>query len=306
MEAEGEEFTRLFLSRPTALVYRQPQAGDWPENILRLEKRLFGEAFQRTPKNPCQAVFAVISPSPPLITDAIYWQYMTGLDGVRIDRKGIEDIAVIHEGGHNSFSLYDTKDENLLHISEVLADGFAIAKYLELGGPRDAVDDYICMRDIGGFMGGSLPRYSTGPACRALLDGKTPPPFDKVFKPNRELEIRVMDDLNGVQRYDLDAKAYQKEVTTCILYYERKVQKKGSIWTELNAPVQIGFEGFLPSEVMWSLDRVLKLSNLSDETRSAGENIKQAYKRLCPDEADEALRPRKIAPWVSRREPGFY
>ncbi|MDD3371097.1 MAG: hypothetical protein PHE27_04645 [Alphaproteobacteria bacterium] len=107
---------------------------------------------------------AVLFTTSPCVSPDLYWSRFS--NGVLTGKKAtpaVNDLVLLHEGGHvifNGGSPYE---------NEMLADGFAIRTFLNSGGDKRIVRDYIAARRMGAFSAWASPEYSTAKGCEAVM-----------------------------------------------------------------------------------------------------------------------------------------
>lgn len=234
---------------------------------------------------------AVIFPSSPFLKEKDFWEYYTGLPISTPPPKTIDPISTLHESFHPSFWVSpDTKQNSreILWYSEMVPDVQALATYLELGGHESDVEDFICMRRISAFIGHTPLKYWTAAACEAALRGEIRfPKLADALGPTRELQIRVYENLKGVDRMSLDEKTYRKECQDVVRYKENDTVKRESVWTAPN--FGLALTNFSPFQVVKSLAFVVDEANLSEATCVEAEKTLDAFSNFCPSEARRLL-----------------
>ncbi len=261
------------------------KSGGWTDEALRIGQELFGAAINDI-KGSVHSIGAVIVPSSPRLGSTEFWKAFTAGVPVSADReKNLEGILQLHETGHVlfPFTLEEREDLGVAYRYEAYADCFAVAKYRELGGPWTDIHDFIAGRRLAAFLDFSTPSYCTAAACEAALEGKPFPRLPEVLDPLRELQIRVIDNLRGVDRHGWDSATYRKKCKT-IRFGGVEI---ADVWNLQHDSFYDILARFPAEELIKSVSRVLKWT-ISEQVRIEGEKTLQAFTLLCSPNSDDA------------------
>ncbi len=289
LEANGLRGWARFLAaassaREVAMNGKTGESG-WAEHSRLIGEKIFGNGFRDFKPSPLEADVSIILPNPPDQTGDDFWAADTGLDGLKTSKKPAEILEFLHEVGHIVFP-YAPEELALDEIgyqSEVLADCFAASIYLEIGGDKTHVRDYIDARRLRAFFGKDMGGFPTAKAIEAMLCGETIPSYAESADALCELKIRAFDDMHGIDRSNLDRTSCRRACRLPIKTMgDDGVIKEKDLWASECAPFYSSFKNATAPVVMKSLRRVLgKSGRLSLETRLEGEAILRAYENFC-------------------------
>jgi hypothetical protein len=272
----------------------QNKLGPWTYNARKIGQNLFGARFEDT-QGFCHTTGGVIIPTSPHLDSKGFWKAFTsGLPVTMPRENNLEGLLQLHEGAHClfPFTLEDRQDNENAYRYEAYADCFAVTKYRELKGPEQDIQDFIAGRRLHGFID-FMPAYNTAPACEAVLDQEPFPTFKEALDPLRELQIRVIDDLQGIDRRKWSTEKYRKKCSS-VTFKGKQSVAIDDFWSADHDGIYNILTQFSSQELIGSLNKVLKW-NISDEARAEGQKTMAAFVRLCPD-STAGLKPTEATP----------